>query len=168
MKFHLKWHIWPAIQLAMGLLAAIAKVATEKHRVWDPRCAQGAKNYIWMMLDSRGPTYHILKNHQVKNWNSWCKQKKTGHLIRFCKKSLFAWSRLLRSLIDVLRLDLILHFNRFFKIRTLNNLPPVILRPTSEYSCGGTNCSHYTHVTTTTGFSLRLCSFMFCSLKVTC
>ena len=113
---------------------------------------------------SGDPTYPVLKTHQVKYWNSWCNQKKAGHLIRFCKKSLFAWSRLLRSLIDVLRLDVILHFNRSFQNQNIEQSSPrSILRPTSEYSCCGTNCSHYTLVTTTTDFSLKLCSFMFCS-----
>ena len=94
--------------------------------LWDPRCAQGAKNYTYMLFNSWDLTYPVLKTHQVNYRNSWCNQKKAGHLIRFCKKSLFAWSRLLRSLIDVLRLDVILHFNRFFVKSELEQSSPLL------------------------------------------
>ena len=71
------------------------------------------------------------------------------HLVLFCKKSLLAWSRLLLSRIDVLRLNVIPQLTTFAKI-----LPPhhhqqqqcIIMTNISCNSCGGTNCSHYNHV----------------------
>ena len=116
---HLKWHIWPAIQLAMGLLAAISEVAAEKHHVClgSKMCTRSEKLYL-DAVKFRTKSNTGIHDVSKEGWPPYSVlQEVPLRLVSSPPQSYRCASP---------GCDFAFQQNFFCKIRTLNNLPPAV------------------------------------------